>query len=591
MGAPSPVQLATTPPVYAISLNGSAIDSTIQVFSIETWTDVNKLPRARLVIYDGSAADEDFPISDTSSFIPGVALEIQLGYGSSQTTVFSGVIHRHGVQASVDGQSRLVVEATDKAMVMTLSRQNAVYQNTTDSSVWGQLISAAGLSSTVTSTSAQYESIVQYYASNWDFLVMRAQLNSMVVTVSAGAVTVAPPSTSGSPVLSLTFGDSILDMSLDMDASTQIASGAIQSFAWDPGSQALVQSGSASASVSTPGNISSATLAQVFNVNPYTQQTMGPLEQSQLTDWSSAELTLSQLSKIRGQVRFQGSALVAPGSMVTLAGIGDRFNGSAYVSGVHHRLAEGFWRTTVQLGLAPDWFVATAPKVPAPGASGQMPPINNVQLGTVKQINQDPAGEYRVLVTLPLLQAQDGAGVWARFGSFYASNGIGSNFYPEIGDEVVLAFLNGDPRYPVVLGSLYSKANPPPYPPTSGSDPAPNNTKSFMTKSKLHIDFIENNPEILITTPANQKVDIDDKAGAITIADKNGNSIVLNSSGITLKSASDITLQASGSISMTADNNVSINASNAFTAQANASAKVTASGTVQVSGAMVQLNP
>ncbi len=204
----------------------------------------------------------------------------------------------------------------------------------------------------------------------------------------------------------------------------------------------------------------------------------------------------------------------------------------------------------------------------------------------MKQIDQDPAGEFRVLVTLPLLQTQGDLGVWARFGSFYASKGIGSNFYPEIGDEVVLAFLDGDPRYPVVLGSLYSKVNPPPYTPA-----AANNIKSFMTKSKLHIDFIEDNPEILITTPANQSVDINDKTGAITITDKNGNSITLDSNGITLKSASDITLQASGSIKMTAGANVEISASAAFTAQAQSSAKITATGTVQVSGAMVQLNP
>ncbi len=586
MAAPSPVQLATTLPSFAITLNGSAIDSSIQVVSIEVWSDVNKLPHARLVMSDGSAADESFPISEGSSFIPGVPIVIALGYGSSLTTVFSGVIYRHGLQATVNGPSRLVVEATDKAMAMTLSRQNAVYQNTTDSAVWSQLVAAANLSASVTSTSVQYESIVQYYASNWDFLVMRAQLNSMVVTVNAGTVTVAPPNTSGTAVLSLAFGDSILDMSLEMDASTQLPSNAIQSVAWDPGSQALVKSSSAEASVSTPGNISSATLAQVFGVNAYVQQSIGALAQDQLTGWSSAELMISQLSKIRGQVRFQGSALAAPGSMVTLAGLGERFNGDAYVSGVHHRFAEGLWQTTVKLGLPREWFAATAPRVAAPGASGLMPPVNNVQIGTVKQIDQDPAGEFRVLVTLPLLQTQGDLGVWARFGSFYASKGIGSNFYPEIGDEVVLAFLDGDPRYPVVLGSLYSKVNPPPYTPA-----AANNIKSFMTKSKLHIDFIEDNPEILITTPANQSVDINDKTGAITITDKNGNSITLDSNGITLKSASDITLQASGSIKMTAGANVEISASAAFTAQAQSSAKITATGTVQVSGAMVQLNP
>ncbi len=589
MAAPSPDQLATSPPAYAITVDGSPLDTSIQIVSIEIWSGVNRLPRARLVISDGSAADEDFPISDGSSLIPGVTLAIAMGYGSSPSTVFSGVIHRQGIEATRNGPSRLVVEATDKAMAMTLARANAVFQNTTDSAVCQKLIGDAGLTAQVTATSTQHEAIVQYYASPWDMVVMRAQANSMVVTVNDATVTVAPPDTSGTPVLTLTFGQSILDMRLEMDASTQFSASAIQSYAWDPGTQQMVQSSSASADVSTPGNISSTTLSQVFNVGSYLQQTGGEMVAAELSDWSSAELMKNQLSKIRGQIRFQGSALVAPGKMVALAGLGARFNGNGFVSAVDHRLHEGLWTTTVDIGLSPAWFSDVAQRIAAPGASGQLPPLNNLQSGVVKQIDQDPDGEYRVLVTLPLLQTSDG--VWARFGAFYASNGIGVNFYPEIGDEVVLGFLGGDPRYPVILGSLYSKANPPPYPPQSGGDGAPNNTKSVMSKAKLHIDFIESDPQLLVTTPAQQNLCLNDKNKSVTLADANGNSITLDSNGITLKSASDITLNASGSIKMTADADVTISASASFSANASTSAKLSSDGAVQVKGATVGLNP
>ncbi len=591
MTAPSPDQLATTPPAFEIKVDGSTLDTSYQVVSIETWSGVNKLPRARLVISDGSAADENFPISETASLIPGVALTISIGYGSALTQIFGGVIVRQGLEASVDGPSRLVVEASDKAMAMTIARQNAIFENMSDSDMMSKLISAAGLMPKVSSTGTQYPVIVQYYATAWDLMILRAQANSMVVTVANGTVTVAAPDTSASPVLTLTYGQSILDFRADMDAETQIAGSAITSFGWDPATQALAQSSSASASVTTPGNISSATLAGVFGVSPYWQQSGGELQAAELTAWSSGELMLRELSKIRGQVRFQGSALVTPGSMVELAGLGARFNGNGFVSSVHHRLSEGLWKTTVDIGLSAASFAATAANVAAPGASGQFPPINNLQTGIVKQIDQDPDGEYRVLVTLPLLQAQGGAGVWARFGSFYASNGIGSNFYPEIGDEVILSFLNGDPRYPVVLGSLYSKANPPPYPPTSGGSGAPNNIKSFMSKSKLHIDFIEDSPELLITTPANQSISLNDKTKAITITDANGNSITMNDSGITLKSASDITLTATGAIKMSAGSDVTISASASLNVSASASAQISASGPMQIKGATVALNP
>ncbi len=578
MPAPSPVQLATSIANYAITANGAPLDTSIQVQAIDVWLGVNKLPKARLVVSDGSAADRDFPVSAGDALVPGATLEIKLGYGSSQTTVFSGVVHRHGLQTTANGPSRLVVEATDKAMVMTLARKNAIFQNTTDSNLCQSLISNAGLSADVSSTSVTHASIVQYYASDWDLMVIRAQLNGMVVIVDSGKVSIAPPTTSTSPVLTLTYGESILDFRADMDATTQLTPASIQSFAWDSSTQALATSGSAQANVATPGNISSATLAGVFNVASYWQQSAGELQAAELTAWSSAELLKSQLAKIRGEARFQGSALARPGAMVTLAGLGDRFNGDAYTSGVHHRLSEGLWRTTVEIGLSPSWFAATAPGVSAPGASGQLPPANNLMAGTVKQIDQDPDGEFRVLVTVPLLQAAQSAGVWARFGAFYASTNIGACFYPEIGDEVVLGFLSGDPRYPVVLGSLYSKKNPPPNTPV-----AANTLKMFMSKSKLHIDFDEDKKSISLITPAKQSVVICDNENSIVLTDSNGNTVKMNSSGITLNSASDITLSASGSITLSAQS--------ALKASGAASVNVGSDGMVQVKGATVALNP
>lgn len=579
MTAPSPVELATTIVGFTITCNGQALDPAVQVVSIDVWTGVNKLPKARIIVSDGSAADEDFPISETQALIPGATMTIAMGYGGNEKVVFSGVVYRQGLEASINGPSRLVVEATDKAMVMSLARQNAVFQNVTDSQLCQQLISAAGLTASVTATSTVHETIVQYYATAWDLLVMRAQVSGMVVIVRDGTVIVAPPDTSTSPVLTLTYGQSILDFRAAMDASTQYTPSSIQSFAWDPAQQQLTQSSQAQADVSTPGDISSAQLAKVFNVDKYIQQTAGSMEASELTQWSSAELLWLQLAKIRGSVRFLGSALVAPGVMVTLAGLGTRFNGNGYISDVHHRLAEGLWYTTVELGLSPNWFAAVAPQITAPGASGQLPPANNLLTGTVQQIDQDPDGEFRVLVVVPLLQAPGGVGVWARFGSFYASKGIGACFYPEIGDEVVVAFLSGDPRYPVILGSLYSKANPPPDPPEST-----NNIKTFTSKSKLHIDFIEDKQTILIETPGKQSITLDDSTNSIAIVDKNGNSIKMDQSGIAIKSSSDITMSATGSITVTAQN--------ALSATGSVSAKLTSTGTVQISGtAGVALNP
>lgn len=599
MSAPSPALLAGSIVNVAITADGKPLNSTYQVLTVDIWTGVNKLPRARLVIADGSPNTATFPISETTTLIPGASLEIALGYDGGQSTVFSGLVCQQGISISRNGPSQLIVEATDKAAVMTLARKNAIFDQTTDSKVIEKLISQAGLGADVKATTEVLPAVVQFYCSDWDLMLVRAQLNGMVVVTSAGKVKVAPPDTAAPPVLTLTYGQSILDLRAGMDATEQYKASAIQSQAWDPATQQVAVSGQASTSVKAPGNLSSEQLAGVFDVKQYLQQTAGTLAPAELTAWSSAELLKTRLAKIRGDVQFQGSALAEVGAMVTLAGLGDRFNGAAYVSGVHHRVAQGLWLTSATIGLSPDWFAATAPQMVAPGASGQLPAAANLQTGVVLKTDQDPDGEYRVQVSLPLLQAGT-LGLWARLGGFYASNGFGAEFYPETGDEVVVAFMNGDPRFPVILGALYSKKNPPPVPPDGE-----NSQKTIVTRAGMRLDFFDKETALEISTKKKHSIRLDDKDGKLTIKDSNGNTVVLADSGISIDSAAKIALTAKGDISLAAQGKlvlkgqagvdiagatISAKADTSFAAQGSAEAKLTSGGIVTVQGGIVKIN-
>ena len=599
MNPPSPTQLAGAEVTVRISAGGQPLNSSYQLISLDIWTGVNKIPKARLVLADGSPNQATFPISETTALIPGAALEISLGYDGEASPVFAGLVYQQGIEVVQDGFSTLIVEAADRAMVMTLARKNAVFDNLSDAAVMRQLIEQAGLQAQVSATSPVQPSIVQFYCSDWDLLLLRAQMNGMVAITADAGITVAPPDTGSEPVLTLTYGMSILDFRAEMDASTQYAASAMQSFAWNPATQAVTASGHASSSVAAPGNIDSETLARVFGVKQFVQQTAATLPEAELTTWSSAGLMLSRLAKIRGMVRFQGSALAVTGAMVTLAGLGDRYNGAAWVSGVHHQVAAGKWSTSASIGLSPQWFAATAPQIAAPGASGQLPAAANLQTGLVVKTDADPDGQYRVQVSLPLLQAE-GATLWARLGSLYATNGAGTEFYPEVGDEVVVAFMNGDPRFPVILGSLYSQKNPPPVPPD-----AANNQKAIVTRGKLRIDFYEDAGAVEISTPGKQSVRLDDQAGTLTLKDSHGNSITMAAGGISIDSASAITLSAKTDISLAAQGSLSLKGSagvsiggatvaakadTSFSAQGGTDAKLASGGMVTVQGALVKIN-
>ena len=597
--APSPATLKSTQVTFTVKVDGKQIDETIAVQSISTWWSVNKVPKAELVLFDGSAAQRDFPLSNAKTFLPGNRLEVAAGYlDQKEEAIFDGVIARQGIRIDREQGSKLVVEATDEAIQMTLERRNALFEKIKDSDLIGKLITNNGLKKKVESTTGEHAEIVQYYASDWDLMMTRAQMNGFVVVVDAGTVEVGKPDTSQTAALKVEYGESVFDLEAEMDAATQFASSAIKSYSWDPSAQKVVEAGPGSVSVKEPGNVSSAELAKVFNVKKFTQQSGGSLEKTSLQEWSSAELLLSKLSKIRGNVTFQGSALARVGKTIELAGLGQRFNGVAYVSGVHQSIRDGVWTSSVDFGLSPRWFAAEAPDIAAPDASGQLPPIKGLQTGVVKKIAKDPDGEFRVQVNLPLLEKS--LDVWARLGSFYASKKVGAVFYPEVGDEVVVGFMNEDPRYPVILGSVYSKKLDPPYPPDDK-----NKIKAIVTKNKLELVFDDQDKIVTIKTPAQQTVTLDDKKGEVSIQDKNKNKVMLSKSGVTVDSGSNLKMTAKGNVTISANGNLSLSAKgNAtmdgtqvthsakakFAAKGNAAAEVTSSGMLTVRGTLVKIN-
>jgi type VI secretion system secreted protein VgrG len=75
----------------------------------------------------------------------------------------------------------------------------------------------------------------------------------------------------------------------------------------------------------------------------------------------------------------------------------------------------------------------------------------------------DPDAYGRVKVTFHWLLGTPSC--WVRVAQSWAGSGYGAMAIPRIGDEVVVAFEDGDPDRPLIVGSVYNGANPFPYDP------------------------------------------------------------------------------------------------------------------------------
>ena len=577
--------------------DGTAIATTTEIVSVDIQFNLNRISTATLVLNDGDMPNATFPLSETDTFKPGALVTIQLGYDQQTTDVFSGVIIKHSIRINGDNNARLIIECKDKAIAMTTGRKNANYIDKKDSDIITALIGTyAGLTAHVSATTTQHKELVQFYCSDWDFMVARAEANGMLVNLDAGKVNVKEPAVSSAAVLSLTYGIDIIDFNADLDARHQFQK--VTGNAWDLATLALQQSEAASETLNEQGNITSATLASVLGLSDFRLQSTVPLESAFLSTWAKAQQLKSGLARIRGSVSFQGSALAKPGTIIELAGVGERFNGNLFVSGVNHSVRDGNWITRVEFGMSPNWFTEAHETMARP-AAGLTSGISGLHIGVVKKLDADPESQHRVQVSIPEMSAATD-GFWARLANFYSSNSFGAFFIPEIGDEVVLGFFNDDPSHPVILGSLYSSKNVPPY-----SLAAENNTKAIVTRTKMKMEFNEEKKIITIITPGANKIVISDDGKSILLQDQNSNKVTLDSAGITLDSPKDITLKAQGKIVMNATNNIEATAQMdikqtglnitstanvGFTAKGSATAEVSASGTTTIKGAMVMIN-
>jgi Rhs element Vgr protein len=354
------------------------------------------------------------------------------------------------------------------------------------------------------------------------------------------------------------------------------------SISWDPAQQSVLEKDAADPGVSGPGNLQTTDLAAAIALDHLELQHAAVTEE-EAQAWADSEWLRSQMSRVSGRIKCEGIGIVSPGNLVTLAGVGDRYNGNVFVTGVRHDfdLVQG-WKTHIQFGSI-EGRLADDNGVSAPKASALLPGVNGLQIGVVVS-NEDPDGEHRVRVRMPLV-SEDEDGTWARVASLDAGDNRGFFFRPEIGDEVVLGFLNDDPRQAVILGMLHSSAKAAPL---EGSED--NHEKVYQSRSKMRLYFNDDKRVMQFETPAGNKITLSEKDKAIKMEDQNGNKIEMTPDGIKIESSKALQLKAGAEVKMESGTSFSAKGGTQLKLEGTSSAEISSTATTKVKGSLVELN-
>jgi len=448
---------------------------------------------------------------------------------------------------SADGQVMLRIRGYDRAHRLTMGKNTRTFGDgnpmgvgITESEIVKEIAFNAGLMPSVDMSgisSLRYHYVMQYNQNDWDFLWARAQLLGYQVYVDdkklhfekAGKERfIKGPD-------QLIWGQNLKSFEPRLVSVGQVTS--VTATGWDPdtkkGISSEVKSHSSNTVAKTAEVFKGSTaikLAFRSNAEDYVIDTAArsPDMAKALASSRFAEHE-SQYVRSSGELWFGDPHLLA-GTVVTIANVGVRFSGKYYVTEARHIYRAGNYTVKFQVsGRDPYTFRSLIT-----GSTPTLNKINGVVAGVVTDIN-DPEKLGKVKVKYPWLPKYKSAELgsnWARLASPNAGQSRGILFTPEIDDEVLVAFENGDVNYPYIVGAMWNSKDKPPTGKILSPDSKKVNQRIVRSRSGHMI--------ILDDSEGEEKITIQDKTG------KNSIEIDSKQNSMMIKTAGDFTIDAGG---------------------------------------------
>jgi uncharacterized protein involved in type VI secretion and phage assembly len=539
-----------------------------------------------LVIYNpyqgGSEEDEFFQFADSFK----IGNSVKIGFTSSTTEsqefetqekgdLIEGEITAIETYFNADSQAPIVIRGYDVSHRLHRGQYNRSFQNMTDTDIVNKIIGEVGISSgSVENTSGPYGYgdingsngyTLQYNQTNMDFLRKLAHRNGFECFVQDGKFNFRKPSVK--ETLELTWLQTLNSFSVRVSSAHQVSS--VEARGWDYSKKAgISETISNDKGVLTQNEYGKGKkTSQSFKGQPPTPKMVvvdRPVANTSQAK-AIAQTLFDELSGefVQADARANGNPKLRPGRAIKLKGIGPH-SGEYYITETRHIYQNRVYTTEFSVrGLRGGGIFSLLNT-----SSQDHHSPAGLMVGIVTD-NKDPKGWGRVRVKLPAV-SDEHTSYWARVVSIGAGSNRGLDCLPEIDDEVLIGFENGDPDRPYVIGNVWNGKDSPPAAIADTVVDGKVRLRTFKTRTGHTLQFVEedkgssnkgiyvdtvyghhlycNDTEQFIEakTKNGHQVRCDDKGKKILVKTQNGHEISLNDQGqsITLKSTGKITIEA-----------------------------------------------
>lgn len=551
----------------------------------------------------------------------GKEFEVAFRKGNTPTVVFRGEITALEFDF-VEHTSVFIVQAEDKFHRFFRGDRLKPYLKKTIDGVASDMAKEVGVPvGKIESTKAELPLQLQANMSHGAWLLERAGELGFHAGVVDGKFFFGKVGAGGDSGVKLTLGDSLLSFNARITANATAKDATVRS--WDTKSKKEIVG-----KATSYGGIKDDKVDGAFTVKPsilLSRTDLGSPAEANAT----AQAALDRANEINRQAegRCFGEAKLALDKEVDVAGVNSRFNGKYRVSRVRHTYShdEGFMTEFSCRGLSDQSLSGLVSETAASTGTGPDRSVfDGVTVGVVSDI-KDPENLGRVVVELPALGVKpDGKPVTTDWIRMAMPGGGGSPHHgwfllPDVRDEVLVAFEQGDVRRAYVIGGLLNGVDKPGKPVEGAHKDGKTEKHAFLLRSGAHLLFDENAGEekfeiknkdgnflfkysskegvLLENKSSGDKFAINNK-GNLTIVSETGDiTIEAKAGGITLKAMKDVNIDATGKVGIKATQDASVEGMNAkITGQMNAEVKGNIQGkleggaTAVVKGAMVMIN-
>ncbi|NLV74444.1 MAG: VgrG-related protein [Chloroflexi bacterium] len=555
-----------------VRVNGTPLDAELMndLYQVQVESSLHLPAMCTLMLHDANAK-----LANSNQIPLGGSLDVGVSdeQGKGEKALFSGEIISIEPEFGEGMVVNLGVRALNRLYRLQRSQRTVAYQSVTDSDIAQQVAQRCGLSAVVQPTSTVHVHVMQDGISDYHLLRQRAERIGYGVWVSGEELHFEPLADNPAPVATLEWGQQLREFHPEISLAQQVSEVLVKG--WDPlNKQPVVGSSTSSQAQPAIGETNSPeqTATELFGYASDMVTGADALNQQEADALAQARMDAIAQQHVRAEGSCYGNAAIQAGAVVQLSALGDRYSGQYRVSSARH-----YWDTTrdyitdfvVQGGAAEtlaEWVQSQLqPTIQRPG----------VAIAIVTN-NQDPDGCGRVKLRYPWLDNTLESN-WAPLASLGAGKQRGWYALPEVNDQVLVVFEQGDIARPIVVGGMWSQVDPPPL----ANDEAISNGKvtrrAIVSRSGHRLVFDEEQPaSATFISAGGHRIVLDDDVGTMTLETSGGQQVLLDDNSRTIKvsGTGKVEVDASADLALSAGGNINIEAN----------------GTVTVKGALIQLN-